>query len=465
MDYFAGLDISMDETHICVVDREGVVVYESKAASTAQAIAGELAKAPSCRRIVFETGRMAPILFHGLSQLGLPVVCVESRQAYQALKSLATHKTDRNDARGLAHLARTGFFKPVHVKSLSAHALRSLIIARKKLVGQRVTLENQIRGLAIVFGIRLPRALTAAFIDQALKTSEGVAGLSAAMRGLIAARTAVMTAVAAIDADMRRMARASAACSRLMTIPGVGQLTALAFVAAIDDPSRIRRSRDVGAYLGLVPRRYQSGEVDYVGGISKCGDRRVRTLLYEAANVMLTRYKGQLKSRTGPSRSPGGQRCARPGSLWLAASRSLCTQCCETGLSSHRPSPAQPTRQEAESSSQEERRPREGAENGADCVARGQPTADCVFNLAALHPAYPIKRQRARREHRHPKASTPEEAPALDTLENTICAERTAGVDVKRTYPNANFVRRRTVRLTSRFLKGTGSTRHHRSEL
>jgi transposase len=230
---------------------------------------------------------MAPILFHGLSQLGLPVVCIESRQAYQALKSLATHKTDRNDARGLAHLARTGFFKPVHVKSLRAHALRSLISARKKLVGQRVTLENQIRGLAVVFGVRLPRALTTAFIDRALKASEGVAGLSAAMRGL--------TAIAAIDADIRRMTRASEACRRLMTIPGVGQLTALAFVAAIDDPSRIRRSRDIGAYLGLVPRRYQSGEVDYTGGISKCGDRRVRTLLYEAANVMLTRYKGQLK--------------------------------------------------------------------------------------------------------------------------------------------------------------------------
>jgi transposase len=295
MDYFAGLDISMDETHVCVLDREGVVVYESKSESTAEAIAGELAKAPSCSRIVFETGRMAPILFHGLNQLSLPVVCVESRQAYQALKSLATHKTDRNDARGLAHLARTGFFKPVHVKSLQAHALRSLIIARKKLVGQRVTLENQIRGLAVVFGVRLPRALTNAFIDNALKASEGIAGLSVAMRGLSAARTAVMTAVAAIDADMRRMTRASAACRRLMTIPGVGQLTALAFVAAIDDPSRIRRSRDIGAYFGLVPRRYQSGEVDYTGGISKCGDRRVRTLLYEAANVMLTRYKGQLK--------------------------------------------------------------------------------------------------------------------------------------------------------------------------
>ena len=161
-----------------------------------------------------------------------------SRQAYQALKSLVTHKTDRNDARGLAHLARTRFFKPVHVKSLRAHLLRSLISARKKLVGQRVTLENQIRGLAVVFGVRLPGALTVAFIDNALKASEGIAGLSVAMRGLIAARTAVLTAVAAIDADMRRMTRASAACRRLMTIPGVGQLTALAFVAAIDDPSR-----------------------------------------------------------------------------------------------------------------------------------------------------------------------------------------------------------------------------------
>src|SRR5277367_4522166 len=125
------------------------------------------------------------------------IACIESRQAYQALKSLATHKTDRNDARGLAHLARTGFFKPVHVKSLSAHAVRSLIIARKKLVGQRVTLENQIRGLAVVFGVRLPRALSSAFITQALRASEGIPGLSAAMRGLVAARAAVLAAVVA----------------------------------------------------------------------------------------------------------------------------------------------------------------------------------------------------------------------------------------------------------------------------
>lgn len=295
MEYFAGLDISMEETHVCVVDRDGAVIHQGKVPSTAADIEEELTKAPECRRVVFETGRMAPMLFHGLMERGLPVVCVESRQAYQALKSLATHKTDRNDARGLAHLARTGFFKPVHVKSLPAHAVRALIIARKKLVGQRVTLENQIRGLAVVFGVRLPRALSPAFIDQALRSSEGIDGLSAAMRGLIGARTAVLAAVAAIDADIKRMVRTSDACRRLMTIPGVGQLTALAFTAAVDDPERFKRSRDIGAYLGLVPRRYQSGEVDYTGSISKCGDRRVRTLLYEAANVMLTRCKRPLK--------------------------------------------------------------------------------------------------------------------------------------------------------------------------
>src|SRR5438067_2513589 len=295
MEYFAGLDVSMAETHVCVVTRNGAVIHQAKVPSTPADIAAELAQVPTCRRVLFETGRMAPMLYHGLSQLGLPVVCVESRQAYQALKSLATHKTDRNDARGLAHLARTGFFKPVHVKSLPAHAVRSLIIARKKLVGQRVTLENQIRGLAVVFGVRLPRALSPAFIRQALRASEGISGLSAAMRGLVAARAAVLAAVVAIDADIRRMVRAAGACRRRMSIPGVGQLTALAFTAAVDNPGRFRRSRDIGAYLGLVPRRHQSGEIDYTGSISKCGDRRVRTLLYEAANVMLTRYKGALK--------------------------------------------------------------------------------------------------------------------------------------------------------------------------
>ena len=223
------------------------------------------------------------------------------------------------------------------------------------------------------------------------------------MRGLIAARTAVMTAVVA-----RRMTRASGACRRLMTIPGVGQLTALAFVAAIDHPSRIHRSRDVGAYLGLVPKRYQSGEVDYVGGISKCGDRRVRTLLYEAANVMLTRYKGQLKGLGVRDRQAidDAQGARRSGSS--SRDHHACHVARRNRVRTSLRGLSGKPRQETASSSRKERRPREGADNGANSVARGQP-ADCVFNLAALYAAYPIRRLRARREHRHPKASTAKE--------------------------------------------------------
>lgn len=295
MEYFAGLDVSMEETHICVLDREGGLIREGKTLTSPGAIADYLAAGPDCSGVVFETGRMAPMLYHGLVECGVPVQCIESRQAYQALKSLAGHKTDRNDARGLAHLARTGFYKPTHVKSLSAHAVRPLIAARKKLVGQRVTIDNQIRGLVVVFGVRLPRALSPAFKDTALAVSNGVPGLHAALSGLFAAREAIRNAVAAIDGDVRKMTRKSDVCRRLMTVPGVGPITALAFAAAIDDPHRFKKSRDVGSYLGLVPQRHQSGEIDYSGSISKRGDVKVRTLLYEAANVMLTRYAAPLK--------------------------------------------------------------------------------------------------------------------------------------------------------------------------
>ncbi|SEP22211.1 Transposase [Salinihabitans flavidus] len=160
MEYYAGLDVSMEETHICVLDREGALIREGKTRSSPAMIAAFLADGPPCEQVIFETGRMAPMLYHGLIEQGVPVQCVESRQAYQALKSLAGHRTDRNDARGLAHLARTGFYKPTHVKSLSAHAIRSLIAARKKLVGQSVTIDNQISGT----GRRVRRSVAARLV-------------------------------------------------------------------------------------------------------------------------------------------------------------------------------------------------------------------------------------------------------------------------------------------------------------
>src|SRR6202047_4902702 len=225
MEYFAGLDVSMEETHVCVCERDGKVILEARTPTAPKTIAAALAKGPAVGRVLFETGRMAPTLFHGLTALGMPVVCVESRQAYQALRSMVTHKTDRNNARGLAHLARAGFFKPVHVKSLPSHAVRALLIARKKLVGQRVTLENQIRGLAVAFGVRLPRGLSHGFSEKAMAAGRGIPGLDGAMRGLLAARDAILKAIVAINADMKSLERSSAACRRLMTIPGMGRLT------------------------------------------------------------------------------------------------------------------------------------------------------------------------------------------------------------------------------------------------
>lgn len=294
MEGYAGLDVSMDETHICVMDRDGTILRETKAASTVEAIAAVLAAVPELKRAVLETGRLTTHLYHGLARLGLPVVCIESRQAHEALKATATHKTDRHDARGLAHLSRTGFFKPVHVKSLPAHGIRALLVARKQLVGQRVNIEGQVRGLLTVFGIKLPRALSTGFVTEALRASAAVPGLAEAVRALLGARQAVLMAIATIDADVRRLVRSSPMCQLVLTVPGVGNLTALAYVSAIDDASRFRRSRDGGAYLGLVPKRCQSGQVDYSTGISKCGDTRVRTMLYEAANVLLTRCREPL---------------------------------------------------------------------------------------------------------------------------------------------------------------------------
>jgi transposase len=180
----------------------------------------------------------------------------------------------------------------------------------------------------VALGVRLPRGLSSGFAEKAMAAGCGIPGLDGAMRGLLAARDAILKAIVAINTDMKSLERSSSACRRLMTIPGVGRLTALAFAAAIDDPDRFRRSRDVGAYLGLVPRRYQSGEIDYTGSISKCGDARLRTLLYEAANVMLTRYRGSLALKHGRSTLPGDQRCARRG----LRSRAVCCRRTRKGV-------------------------------------------------------------------------------------------------------------------------------------
>jgi transposase len=227
-------------------------------------------------------------LYHGLRQ-SCPVTCIDARHAHGTLKAQRI-KTDKNDARGLAQIARTGWFKATHVKSDDGQALRVLVGGRKQLVAIRLDMGNHIRGTLKTFGIKLGTVTSAGF---AAKIKAALAGKNTLVREtmltLLRARDGVLAQQKAMDKQCLTIAKADAVCKRLMTIPGVGVITALTFQAEIEDPLRFRKSRDVGVHVGLTPRRFSSGEVDRSGGISKCGNGALRTLLFEASVTMLAR--------------------------------------------------------------------------------------------------------------------------------------------------------------------------------
>jgi transposase len=237
-----------------------------------------------------ETGPLAVWHWHALTQLGVPLVCLHARQAKAAL-SLQANKTDRNDAHGLAQIVRTGWYRSVEMKSLASHELRLMLQARQRLVGMRTTLYNQVRGLLKTFGVVLPSGKGSTFLDLVRTRASHLPGLQLAMDALLSAWREVHTQIRILDRALRRAAKDREICRRWMRMPGVGPLTAVAFHTAIDVPTRFRRSKDIGPYLGLTPTRYQSGEVDHVGRISKCGDRLTRSLLFEAAGVLLSRSR------------------------------------------------------------------------------------------------------------------------------------------------------------------------------
>jgi transposase len=297
MNHYAGLDLSMEETHVCVVDEAGKSVFQAKVPSDPHSIAAALNKAGGVERAVIESGRMTPAICRGLKRLGVNVVCIHAHQAHLSLKAMKANKTDPHDAAGLAQLARTGFYKEVHVKSAAAHGVKSVIAARALLVGSRVRLDNTIRGLCAAFGIKVGPGQGKEFIGRARQAAR-TPGLGEAVASLLSVRDRLMAEIGALDALLSEIARTSVACQILTSIPGVGAQTAAAFAAAIDDADRFKRSRAAGAYFGLVPRRHQSGEVDWVGRITKQGDAMVRKLLYEAANSILTRTRKAFALRT-----------------------------------------------------------------------------------------------------------------------------------------------------------------------
>lgn len=299
MNSFAGLDVSIDETAICVVSEEGDVLLRAAVETDPVAIAGVLRPfASTLKRVGHEAGALSPWLHPELEAIGLPAVCLETRHVRASLQA-QRNKTDAADALGIAHLMRTGWFRKAHIKTSAAYRVKLLLTQRRNLKRKFLDIENTIRHSLKAFGIRLgkvgrgsmEKAVRDAVVDDPL-----TAGL---MECMLRARAALWTEYLALHKLVVQLAMHDELCRRFMAIPGVGPVTALSFSSAIEDPTRFRRSRDVAAYFGLTSKRWQSGSsIDIKGRISKAGDADVRRALYEAASAMLTRFKGDDQVKT-----------------------------------------------------------------------------------------------------------------------------------------------------------------------
>ena len=289
MVHYVGLDVSLKQASICVVDQAGSVVREGVVDSDPEAIAAFVrSEAPGALRIGLETGPTTTWLWIELKRLGPPVICIDARHAKAVLK-MQINKSDRNDAAGIARIMQTGWFKEVRVKDIDSHLVKALLVSRALLVKIKRDLENQIRGLLKNLGLVIGRAKFNVFAVRAEELIENRPELVAVIRPLLAARKAIEEQIGDLDRKVVKLARHDEQVRRFMTVPGVGPITALCFKATIDDPTRFKRSRSVGAYVGLTTRRHASGEVDWSGRISKCGDAMLRMYLFEAAGVLLTR--------------------------------------------------------------------------------------------------------------------------------------------------------------------------------
>jgi transposase len=311
---YAALDVSDKTTHICIVDREGTIAWRGVCATDPMALATVLKKrCPDVVRVVLETGALSAFLYHGLNERGVPAICVCARHAKGVL-STRVNKSDPHDAEGLAQLARTGWFKAVRIKQEATHIDRAQLKVREQLVKSHRAMANQLRGLLKLFGLRMGKVTTPG------KRRTRLDALFAQKPELKAVMLPLIESLEALEVQIKRsgsLLAASAAAdpvaSRLMSVPGVGPITALTFKSSIEDPARFASGEDAGAYAGLVPRRSQSGERDYKGRISKAGDPLLRSALYEAANNLLARVKRPCALQTWGKRlaQTKGQKRAR----------------------------------------------------------------------------------------------------------------------------------------------------------
>jgi transposase len=274
---------------VCVVDANGKILREARVASEPEALIAWFGSLGfGLERIGLEAGPLSQWLFAAMRGAGLSVELLETRHVRDAFKAMPV-KSDRNDARGIAQLMRLGWFRPVHCKSIGAQETRAVLTARKLVQSKLRDVENSLRGILRGFGLKVGKTTELKFAARIGELVAGHPHLEAIANALLAVHAVLRKEFKVFEKQVRKMAGSDARTRLLMSIPAVGPIVALTYASAIDDPGRFKSSKQVGAHFGLTPKKYQSGETDYTGRISKIGDGSVRTALYEAAHIMLTK--------------------------------------------------------------------------------------------------------------------------------------------------------------------------------
>src|SRR5437764_3525534 len=229
MEHFAGLDVSVKDTSVCIVDDTGKIVREVKVASEPEALLAVL-KNPAYhfKRVGLEAGPLSQWLFSALAEAGLPVVCVETRHMQAVLKA-QINKTDRNDARGIAQMMRVGIYRPVHVKTLRSQKLRMLLAHRKLLQSKAIAIENDLRGTLRNFGLKVGIVGKVRFEARIKELVENLSDLAGPAEPLLVVRRVVREQTIVLHRRLLAVVRDDEVCRRLMTIPGVGPVVALTY--------------------------------------------------------------------------------------------------------------------------------------------------------------------------------------------------------------------------------------------
>jgi transposase len=299
MEYYAGIDVSLEWSSVCVMDSSGKIVREAKVKSEPEALIGWFGLLGlELTRVGLEAGPLSQWLYAAMKPAGLAVELLETRHVHDAFKAMPV-KSDRNDARGIAHLMRLGWFRPVHCKSIGAQEVRAVLTARKLVQTKCQDVENSLRGILRGFGLKVGKTTERSFAGRIQELAKGQPSLETIADALLSVRAVLLREFNAFEKRVRAMSRLDAKARLLMSTPAVGPIVSLTYAAAIDDPARFKSSKQAGSHFGLTPKRYQSGQTDCSGRISKIGDAAVREALYQASHVMLTKpVKGcsELKS-------------------------------------------------------------------------------------------------------------------------------------------------------------------------